>query len=118
MEPPTITGCSDDMSVPTDPGRAMAQVSWIDPVAIDNSGQVDLVTKALPGTYYGIGSFTIVYTATDLAGNEATCSFSIMIEGERSSQTTHWLTFCPFRFKSDALTINGTYTRETTCFKR
>lgn len=101
VEPPTITGCSDDMSVPTDPGRAMAQVSWIDPVAIDNSGQVDLVTKALPGTYYGIGSFTIVYTATDLAGNEATCSFSIMIEDREPPQLT-----CPDDIVVD--TIPGT----------
>ncbi|XP_054752963.2 adhesion G-protein coupled receptor G4-like [Lytechinus pictus] len=88
VEPPTIQGCPDDMFVPTDPGRAMAQVSWVDPIAIDNSGQVDLATKAIPGTYYGIGSFTIAYTATDSAGNEATCSFSIMIEDREPPQVT------------------------------
>ena len=80
--PPVITGCPLDIIVPTDPGRAMAQVTWIEPEASDNSGRVTLVSKTLPGTYFGIGSFNIDYMATDPAGNEAVCSFGIVVDGE------------------------------------
>ncbi|MBK7427108.1 MAG: HYR domain-containing protein [Saprospiraceae bacterium] len=77
-EPPVLNNCSGNLTVcsPTDP--------WPVPTATDNCGQVSLVQVAgpvsgvnalIPGVVYTVG-----YKATDLAGNAATCYFTVSID--------------------------------------
>ncbi|XP_071482413.1 uncharacterized protein [Diadema antillarum] len=77
---PQIIGCPEDIVLRADPGRSMTQVRWTEPTAHDNSGNVTLRTRNPPGTYFGIGSFEVMYYAEDPAGNGDTCYFSITVE--------------------------------------
>ena len=53
-------------------------VIWIEPTATDNSGMTPIVTQShQPGDSFTIGTTQVRYTFTDVAGNEATCSFTV-----------------------------------------
>ena len=75
---PVIENCPDNISATITSGTTV-EVSWTAPTASDNSGTVDLTSNYNPGDQFGVGTWTVVYTATDEAGNEATCSFEISV---------------------------------------
>ena len=55
-------------------------VPWNEPTATDNSGMIPTVTQShLPGDSFPVGTTQVTYTFTDMAGNQATCSFSLTI---------------------------------------
>ncbi len=78
--PPEIT-CPDDIAVDNDPGACGAVVAYDAPVATDNCGdvEVELTTGLESGVLFPVGVTTVTYTATDLSGNETTCSFSVTV---------------------------------------
>lgn len=55
------------------------EVSWLAPTALDNSGNVSLVSSLQPGDNFGKGRTTVTYTASDPSGNEETCSFRVSV---------------------------------------
>ena len=56
---------------------------WTAPVAIDNSKLTPSITCNLAnGIQLGIGKTGVICKALDQAGNEATCSFIVDIEGK------------------------------------
>ena len=56
---------------------------WSDLEAADNSGQQPNVTCSVKsGSKFGIGETEVVCQAIDLAGNRATCVFTVKIEGK------------------------------------
>ena len=73
---PIIT-CPSDITINLDPGACEAKPKHNASV-IDNC-PVDIVSVPPSGTFLPIGVHTIVYTATDEAGNTATCSFDITV---------------------------------------
>ncbi len=76
---PIIT-CPSNISVSNDTGSCGAVVSWTPPTATDNCGSVTLSTNNYnPGDSFLPGITTVVYTATDVAGNTATCSFTVTV---------------------------------------
>ncbi|XP_071477953.1 hyalin-like [Diadema antillarum] len=87
---PNITGCPDSQSVSTLPGLPYAIVSWIEPNASDSSGYVSLVFNGPRGNgfEYPIGEYNVSYTATDWAGNAATCQFVINVIDSESPNIT------------------------------
>ena len=78
-EDPIITGCPGDLFQKTDTGETTGTVSWTPPTSTDNSGAPTLTSTHNPGDSFPVGSTTVTYTSTDAAGNEATCTFDIMI---------------------------------------
>ena len=58
-------------------------VSWPAPTAVDDSGNPPNITSTphypSPSGTFGVGEHTIVYTARDGAGNQASCSVRIDI---------------------------------------
>ena len=56
-------------------------VPWIEPSATDNSGATPtLIARShQPGDSFPVGTTQVMYTFTDMAGNEATCTFSVTI---------------------------------------
>jgi len=76
--PPLITGCSN-ITVNAN-ASCQAVVNWATPGLIDNcpGGGLNPPTK-MPGSTFNIGTTTVVYTATDAAGNPATCSFNVNV---------------------------------------
>lgn len=54
-------------------------VHWETPVASNGNNLVMLTSNYQPGTTFPVGITTVIYTASDLCGNEATCSFKISV---------------------------------------
>lgn len=67
-----------------DPNTCASKVNWAAPVATDNCGMVNTIQTGGPasGTAIPVGSHTIVYTTSDMAGNTAICSFQVMVMDE------------------------------------
>ena len=78
-EPPVIQNCPGEITVPTDIGLPTATLSWQPPFAKDNVGVADFYTNFAPGSVFPLGYTTVVYVATDSAGNFATCLFYVNI---------------------------------------
>jgi len=78
---PVFTNCpTTTITVGNDPDECSAKVNWSIPVATDNCGDVTVTsTGAASGSVLAVGAHTTTYTATDLAGNTATCVINIMV---------------------------------------
>jgi len=86
--PPTFAGCPGNLSVDAWPGEASAVVTWTEPMATDAlSGLASLSASHLPGTGFPVGTTTVSYTAADVAGNVAQCSFDVSVNATRAVVT-------------------------------
>lgn len=74
---PVIT-CPGDIIVATDPGHCSAVVNF-NVKASDNCPDVTLVCDPPSGSAFPIGTTAVRCTATDGAGNVATCSFAVVV---------------------------------------
>ncbi len=75
---PIIRNCPDSASYPVSPGTPSTPVTWIGPIAFDNSGEQPVVTKSHePGQNFIVGATQVAYTFADSAGNQAQCLFTI-----------------------------------------
>lgn len=87
---PVISGCPSDIVATTD-ATCAAIASWTAPTATDNCREVTLTSTHNPGDAFPVGTTTVTYTATDEAGNSATCSFNVIVNDE----TAPVITGCP-----------------------
>uniref|UniRef100_A0A673WK27 Sushi, von Willebrand factor type A, EGF and pentraxin domain-containing protein 1 n=1 Tax=Salmo trutta TaxID=8032 RepID=A0A673WK27_SALTR len=74
--------CPRDVVAETDERRGTANISWKVPTATDNSGEEVLVQVKpvyTPPQLFPIGEEKIIYTATDRAGNQANCTFTVTV---------------------------------------
>lgn len=76
---PTISGCPAAITVDNQAGQCGANVSWVAPIASDNCSGVTLNGTHVPGSFFGAGTTTVTYTATDVSLNTATCTFDITV---------------------------------------
>jgi subtilisin-like proprotein convertase family protein len=76
-QPPTIT-CPANVVAVADPG-GMVVVTFDPPVATDNCPGVTTACVPPSGSTLPLGSTTVTCTATDAAGNTATCSFTVTV---------------------------------------
>ena len=74
---PVISGCPASINLTTTGTSATA--TWTAPTATDNCGIVSLMTTHQSGTTFPLGNTTVTYTATDLKGNAATCTFTVSV---------------------------------------
>ncbi|MFT3885996.1 MAG: HYR domain-containing protein [Flavobacteriales bacterium] len=79
-EPPTII-CPSDITVQAEPGQCSAHVSYTEPVGTDNCSGATTARLAGPasGSLFPVGTTSITYEATDVTGNQATCSFTVSV---------------------------------------
>ncbi len=80
-EPPTIV-CPANVDMNVDAGVCGAVVSFETPSASDNSGLDVTVTQTAgpaSGEVFPVGTTTVTFTATDAAGNSASCSFDVTV---------------------------------------
>ena len=79
IDPPVIADCPADIVVSaSDPNGQV--VTWQTPVVTDNCDQPKVKVSHTPGTPFPLGTTEVTYTATDNAGNVATCSFTVVIQ--------------------------------------
>ena len=77
-----MIACPGNQTVNTKPSQAYASVVWTDPQMIDNSGQIPTITcDAESGSQFEIGETEVTCQAVDPTGNQATCIFTVKIEG-------------------------------------
>ncbi|XP_071951530.1 hyalin-like [Antedon mediterranea] len=76
-----IGGVSGLINIQTDQKSPNATVTW-DPPVTSGNGTVTVVSSPYEsGDMIPIGTHTIIFTATDLFGNNGTCDFVIKVEG-------------------------------------
>ena len=78
IEPPVVT-CPSDVVQSNDPGECGAIVTFPDAIATDNCPGVTVTYSDTSGSFFPVGTTTVTVTATDGAGNTATCSFTITV---------------------------------------
>jgi len=82
--PPLITGCPENITVQTGPGRLTCDkgVTWTEPTARDNCTLVSFTSTHAPGATFPVGTTTVTYTAKDGATppNVTTCTFTVTVE--------------------------------------
>lgn len=76
-----ILECPQNIEVNTDPEVCTAQITYANPIAIDNCEDINpvLVEGLSSGSDFPPGAHIIRYEAVDAAGNIATCSFSVTV---------------------------------------
>lgn len=77
MTPPVITCPADIMATATTPGSSTVIVNYPAPTATDNCGAPTVVCTPPSGSAFSLGVTTVTCTATDAAGNTASCSFTV-----------------------------------------
>jgi hypothetical protein len=77
-EPPTIK-CPSNIAVEPPPGQCTAVVNFPGPLATDNFPGLTVISSPPSGSTFPSGLTTVTSTATDAAGNQATCSFTVTV---------------------------------------
>jgi uncharacterized repeat protein (TIGR01451 family) len=76
--PPTFTTCPPNLTVSvTDAGGS---VFWLAPTAKDRCGNPILSSNYQAGQYFPIGTYTVLYKATDNKNLVSNCSFTIKVQ--------------------------------------
>jgi hypothetical protein len=69
----------DDLVHSNESGQCGASVDWDWPSATDNCGIESLTGNFEPGTTFPVGLTEVVYTATDVNGNQAYAGFTVVV---------------------------------------
>jgi hypothetical protein len=78
--PPVFSGCPSNIVVNLPANACQTPVNWIEPTATDNCGDVVITSTHTPVTEFPLGTTSVTYTATDQYGNQATCSFDVIVK--------------------------------------
>jgi len=79
--PPVVVCPANVTQTTVGAGICTAPVTFTLPPATDNCTASSLVTSVpASGSVFGIGATTVTVTATDLAGNTATCEFTVTVK--------------------------------------
>ncbi len=68
-----------DLEAPNDPGQCGAALTWEWPVPEDNCGIESITGNYGPGMFFPVGLTDVVYTATDVSGNQAYAGFTVTV---------------------------------------
>ncbi len=77
-EDPSIT-CPADITVNNDPGQCGAVVNYTVNFA-DNCPGANLVVNPASGSFFGVGTGSVMASVSDAAGNTAQCSFNVTVK--------------------------------------
>jgi len=86
---PVISGCLSSITVNASPGQWGSQVNWTPPTASDNCAIDTLISNYNPGAFFTVGTTTVTYTASDVNGNTATCSFNVTVNAPNITGTVN-----------------------------
>lgn len=80
---PVFSNCPTDTTIYTT-GYCHQSLNWIAPTATDNCDSVIITSTHNPGASFPIGLTIVTYTATDLFGNQSTCTFNVTVKDAES----------------------------------
>lgn len=73
-----VIACPGDITVNNDPGECGAMVNYtVD--HLDNCSDATLIVNPVSGSFFSVGSGSVLATVTDIAGNSAQCSFNVTV---------------------------------------
>ena len=82
---PEIVNCpTNDITVTAAAGQT-ATVTWTEPTATDTvspTNQITTLATHNPGDSFPVGTTAVSYIFRDRAGNEAICSFNVIVQSE------------------------------------
>ncbi|MBK8269634.1 MAG: HYR domain-containing protein [Planctomycetes bacterium] len=78
-ETPAFAGCPDNISIGTAAPDCEASVTWTAPSASDNCGIAGVSSSHDSGDTFPLGTTPVLYTATDVNGRQAMCSFNVTV---------------------------------------
>jgi hypothetical protein len=81
---PVLTACPANQTVIASNG-SNATATWTAPTATDNCALAGVTGTFASGSSFNVGTTNVVYTASDVKGNTATCSFTITVTGVSST---------------------------------
>jgi alpha-tubulin suppressor-like RCC1 family protein len=77
---PVFSNCPANITLNAASNHCSEIATWSTPTASDNCSGVVVTSTHSPGTLFNTGTpTTVTYTATDAAGNTATCSFTVTV---------------------------------------
>ncbi|KAJ8036101.1 Hyalin [Holothuria leucospilota] len=80
---PVVVNCTSTIHRTVELGTPDLEVTWVEPTAFDAfDPELDVQKSHSPPASFTVGTHTVVYSFTDDAGNEAVCSFNIIILAE------------------------------------
>ncbi len=94
--PPTVD-CPDNVSVNADTGACQATNVSIGMATADDASPIVSITNDHASTTYPVGTTTVTWTATDAAGNSATCTQTVTVIDAQDPTIT-----CPANISVDA----------------
>jgi hypothetical protein len=77
--PPVLSNCPSNINLQSTTASGASTVTWVAPTVFDSCTATTLVSNFHPGDMFQVGSSTVIYTASDAAGNTAGCSFQVSI---------------------------------------
>ena len=77
-EDPSIA-CPADITVNNDPGQCGAVVNYT-VNSSDNCSDATLIVNPVSGSFFSVGTGSVLATVTDAAGNSAQCSFNVNVK--------------------------------------
>lgn len=80
---PVFTNCPVDTLLTTGAGCGRVY-TWTAPTVTDNCSVSTVTSTHTSGTNFPVGLTTVTYTATDIFGNQSTCSFTITVEDKEN----------------------------------
>ncbi|XP_071961224.1 uncharacterized protein [Antedon mediterranea] len=85
---PIFDSCKERVTKVIPANKQQTIVSWIAPTATDNVGIENVTTTHFPGSNFKVGISLVTYTAVDVNGNEAECSFFVDVVQEPKHEYT------------------------------
>ncbi|XP_012940627.1 uncharacterized protein LOC101861747 [Aplysia californica] len=79
--PPKFSSCPHNIVQKTSMNRE--PITWQSPTATDNVHEPKVMKSHEPKSEFGVGNTMVTYTATDGAGNTATCTFNVTLIHEQ-----------------------------------
>ncbi len=76
---PSFTSCPLDTTMYADSMNCGANLTWTDPVAVDNSDSTFYTSTDTSGAFFTVGMDTVMIFAHDLSGNTDTCLFIVTV---------------------------------------
>lgn len=82
-DPPQILSCPGDVFRTAPAGAVTLSVTWDEPQATDDNGEVVTIASSTSGDLFVVGTTTsIIYTFMDNAGQTSVCLFNVRIFGK------------------------------------
>jgi gliding motility-associated-like protein len=87
---PTVSNCPGDITVQAT-GGCSAKATWTPPNFTDGCSAVSVTSSHTPGDKFKAGFTTVTYTAKDVSGNTALCTFNVLVKDQDPPEFTR----CP-----------------------